>query len=124
VRANSIRKSVGAENTFFEDLTQFKPMREELLPLIGKVWRYCETSRCRGRTVVLKVKYADFQIITRSRTMPSPVASLTELEETSLDLLQQLMPVPKGIRLLGVTLSSLETEDELATGQPQMRLAL
>jgi DNA polymerase-4 len=124
VRANSIRKSVGAENTFSGDLTRFEPMREELLPLIGKVWRYCETSRCRGRTVVLKVKYADFQIITRSRTLPSPVASLAELEETSLDLLQQLMPVPKGIRLLGVTLSSLETEGEAAGAHPQMSLAL
>jgi DNA polymerase-4 len=115
---------VGAETTFTEDLTRFEPMREELRPLIGKVWRYCETSRCRGRTVVLKVKYADFQIITRSRTMPSPVASQAELEETSLGLLAQLMPVPKGIRLLGVTLSSLETADDVAVAHPQMSLAL
>ena len=124
VRANSIRKSVGAENTFSEDLTRFEPMRDELLPLIAKVWQHCETSRCRGRTVTLKVKYADFQIITRSRTMPAPVASQAELEEISLDLLEQLMPVSKGIRLLGVTLSSLETGDEAAVAHPQMSLAL
>jgi DNA polymerase-4 len=124
VRADRVRKSVGAENTFSEDLTQFAPMREEMLPLIEKVWRHCETTRCRGRTVVLKVKYADFQIITRSRTLPAPVGSLAELTDVSLGLLGQILPAPKGIRLLGVTLSSLETEDELATGQPQMSLAL
>jgi DNA polymerase IV len=124
VHANAIRKSVGAENTFFEDLTAFAAMREELLPLIDKVWRYCETGSIRGRTVTLKVKYADFQIITRSRTLPAFVASQTELSDVSLDLLAQLMPPAKGIRLLGVTLAGLNTEDEPETAEPQMRLAL
>ena len=124
VRADRIRKSVGAENRFSGDLTQFAPLREEMLPLIEKVWRHCETARCRGRTVVLKVKYADFQIITCSRTLPAPVVSPAALTDVTLDLLQQVLPTPKGIRLLGVTLSSLETEEELATGQPQICLAL
>src|SRR3979409_1753427 len=42
VRANRIRKSVGAENTFSTDLTEFEPMMSELQPLIDKVWRHCE----------------------------------------------------------------------------------
>ena len=117
-----IRKSVGAENTFFDDLTEFGAMREALAPILDKLWRHCEASDIRGRTVTLKVKYADFQIITRSRTLAAPVASRAELECTSLDLLASLMPTAKGIRLLGVTLSGLGNEGE--EGGPQMSLAL
>jgi DNA polymerase-4 len=50
VRANRIRKSVGAENTFASDLTEFEPMVAELRPLIDKVWRHCETTGTRGRS--------------------------------------------------------------------------
>ena len=60
VRANRIRKSVGAENTFSSDLTEFEAMVAELQPLIDKVWRHCEDKGTRGRTVTLKVKFADF----------------------------------------------------------------
>jgi DNA polymerase-4 len=62
VRANRIRKSVGAENTFSVDLTEFEAMAAELRPLIDKVWHYCEEKGTRGRTVTLKVKFADFEI--------------------------------------------------------------
>ena len=55
------RKSVGAENTFFADLTEFEAMVAELQPLIDKVWRHCEDKGTRGRTVTLKVKFADFE---------------------------------------------------------------
>jgi DNA polymerase-4 len=56
VRANRIHKSVGAENTFAADLTEFGPMATELRPLVDKVWRHCESTGNRGRTVTLKVK--------------------------------------------------------------------
>src|ERR1700686_3307839 len=83
VRANRIRKSVGAENTFFADLTEFEAMAAELQPLIDKVWRHCEDKGTRGRTVTLKVKFADFEQITRSRTVAGAVGSRAELEATS-----------------------------------------
>ena len=66
VRADRIRKSIGAENTFFTDLTEFEAMVSELQPLIDKVWRHCEDKGTRGRTVTLKVKFADFELISRS----------------------------------------------------------
>jgi DNA polymerase IV len=121
VRADRIRKSVGAENTFFEDLRAFAAMREALQPIFDKLWRHCEASTIRGRTVTLKVKFSDFQIITRSRTLAACVGSREELERTSLELLGGLMPAPKGVRLLGVTISGLEHGDEAG---PQMRLPL
>jgi len=70
-----------------------------------------------GRTVTLKVKYADFEQITRSRSLASPVESRSVLEKVSLELLSSLFPMRKGVRLLGITLSSLNTEEEPETRQ-------
>jgi DNA polymerase-4 len=61
--------------------------------------------------VTLKVKYADFKLITRSRSFARPVGSAAELECVVLDLLAAIMPVRAGVRLLGVTLSSLGGSD-------------
>ena len=117
VRADRIRKSVGAETTFGQDLDTFDAMRGELRPLAEKVWALCARSGTRGRTVTLKVKYADFQQITRSRSFADFVPSLAVLEHTALALLAPLLPVRRGVRLLGVTLSSLDTEDTPARQQ-------
>jgi DNA polymerase IV len=115
VRPDRIRKSVGAENTFFTDLTSVDEARVALAPIIDKVWRHCDAHGTRGRTVTLKVKYADFQLLTRSRTGIMPVTSRAELEATSFHLLMPFFPTSKGIRLLGVAISSLgeEEPDEL-----------
>jgi DNA polymerase-4 len=122
VHADRVRKSVGAENTFMTDLTDISEARAALAPIIEKVWRYCETSATRGRTVTLKVKYADFQQVTRRRTGEVPVASQAELERFSYALLEPIFPVRLGIRLLGVTLSSI---DRVAPEQErQLTLAL
>jgi DNA polymerase IV len=120
VRANRIRKSVGAENTFSNDLTEFDAMVAELQPLIDKVWRYCVSTGTQGRTVTLKVKFNDFEIITRSRSTPVGVSSRSDLERLSIALLQNEMPVQKPVRLLGVSLSALQGEPqaEPQLGQP------
>jgi DNA polymerase IV len=123
VRPDRVRKSVGAENTFSQDLVTFDGIRSELQPILDKVWRYCEQAGIRGRTVTLKVKYQDFQQITRSRSLASPVESRTVLEETSLGLLGPLFPLEKGVRLLGVSLSGLEDRGEAASGQLSLALA-
>jgi DNA polymerase IV len=112
VRANRIRKSVGAENTFSSDLTEFDAMAAELQPLIDKVWRHCEEKGSRGRTVTLKLKYNDFEIITRSRSVPVAVSSREDLERLSMALLQHEVPVLKPVRLLGVSLSSLQDDEK------------
>lgn len=122
VRADRVRKSVGAENTFAHDLVALGAMREALQPIIDKVWRYCEGSGIRGRTLTLKVKYADFELITRSRSTPKPIDSRLDVEQISIDLLTRLFPIPKGVRLLGVSLSALGTEQP--EDNSQMYLAL
>lgn len=106
VRPDRIRKSLGAERTFFTDLYTLSSAQEALHEVIDKVWRHCEQAGIRGRTLTLKVKYADFQQITRSRTGGAPIATRTELEHLSSALLQPIFPLAKAIRLLGVSLSS------------------
>ena len=123
VCADRVRKSVGAETTFGADLFTLDEARTALEPLIDKVWSYCEGSAIRGRTVTLKAKYADFRQVTRSRTVEVPVASRAVLEELVSALLEPLFPVRKGIRLLGVTLSSLQVGSEPRVVR-QLRLPL
>jgi DNA polymerase IV len=79
VRANRVRKSVGPENTFSSDLTAFEAMLAELQPLIDKAWRHCEDKGTRGRTVTLKVKFVDFELISRSRTVAGIMRSSSDL---------------------------------------------
>jgi nucleotidyltransferase/DNA polymerase involved in DNA repair len=79
-------------------------MVSELQPLIDKVWRHCDEKGLRGRTVTLKVKFSDFEIITRSGSVPVAVSSRSDLERLAVALLQNEIPSPKPIRLLGVSL--------------------
>lgn len=111
VRANRVRKSVGAENTFFEDLTELDAMIEALQPLIDKVWRHCEATGSRGRTVTLKVKFFDFEIMSRSRSIETLIGNRDDLGLAAVQLLKRVMPLPKAVRLLGVSLSSLQNPD-------------
>jgi DNA polymerase-4 len=121
VRANRIRKSVGAENTFSSDLTELDAMIAELQPLIEKVWRHCESTGNRGRTVTLKVKFSDFEVITRSRSVSSAVANRDDLSRLAIGLLENVMPLPKAVRLLGVSLSSLHGEHDT---EPQLDFSI
>jgi DNA polymerase-4 len=117
VRADRVRKSVGAETTFSVDLTTFETARDALLPLIDKVWRHVESAGTRGRTVTLKIKYADFQQITRSQSPRGGIAGLVALKGIALELLGAQFPVLKGIRLLGISISSFGQAGEAATEQ-------
>ena len=90
-----------------------------LREIVDKVWGYCERSGTRGRTVTLKVKFANFQIITRSRTGQMPVRTRGELEQLGDPLLEPLFPVVRGIRLLGISMSSLAAEE---AEQPEFSL--
>jgi len=121
VQPNRPRKSIGAEDTFAADIFELEAAKAELIPLADKVWRHAENKRISGRTVTLKVKYADFQQITRSRTVGQNMRSADEIADIATALLTQLFPVRKGVRLLGVSLSSL---GEIAgeTGNKQMSL--
>jgi DNA polymerase-4 len=107
VKPDRERKSIGAEDTFFQDLTDAGVMTAELDRISRTVWERIGSRPIGGRTVVLKMKYQDFRIVTRSCSLPRPVAGREEFLEIGLALLQKLLPVAKPVRLLGLTLTGL-----------------
>ena len=76
-----------------------------------------------GRTVTVKIKYADFQIVTRSRTLLEAPADKAMLERVSVELVRSIFPLEKKVRLLGVSLHNLYRPDE-AAAPPQLTLGL
>jgi DNA polymerase-4 len=121
VRANRIRKSVGAENTFSQDLTDYEALAAELQPLIEKVWRHCDTTGARGRTATLKVKFFDFELITRSKSV-GVIDTASDLSSMTLELLKQLMPPKKAIRLLGISVSGFTDPEPVDEDQLPLML--
>jgi DNA polymerase-4 len=105
VRPNRERKSLGAERTYGEDLQNRDAMIAKLEEVADTVWERAEKSESFGRTVTLKLRYADFDTPTRARSLDRPVASREELLALGVDLLDTLIPDPRGVRLLGLTMS-------------------
>jgi DNA polymerase IV len=93
------------------DLSTYEAARDALAEIVDKVWRHCKGVGIRGRTVTIKVKFANFHQITRSRTGQMQIATRSGLEQLGSESLGTLFPVAKGIRLLGVSLSSLAAEE-------------
>lgn len=115
VRPNRIRKSVGSEQTFGSDLIAEPALMEALEQIVARVWQRIENNGVTGRTITLKVKYADFRQITRSRSSEHYIRGKAEFADIARELLVQLLPVALGVRLLGLTLSGLAELDSLAT---------
>jgi DNA polymerase-4 len=111
VKANRVRKSVGRERTFAQDLFSSDALRAALAEVLDSVWQRIQANAAVGRTVTLKVKFADFRQITRSQSVYEPVADRARFEQLAYQLLDQVTPVERGVRLLGVTLSSLVHND-------------
>jgi DNA polymerase-4 len=107
VRADRERKSIGGERTYDTDLVSAEDLHAALDAIVDIVWERIERHGARGRTVTLKLKYADFQQITRARSLPDPVPTRECFAAVGHELLDGTLPAPRGIRLLGLTLSAL-----------------
>nr|WP_268795796.1 DNA polymerase IV [Sphingomonas sp. Leaf231] len=107
VRAERRAKSVGAERTFETNLTEAAAIDAALETVADAAWTRIERADVRGRTVTLKLRHADFQTITRARSVAGVVGTRAEMLDIGRVLLSPLMPVPGGIRLLGLTLSAI-----------------
>ena len=69
-----------------------------MIAMAEDVWIWCEKANARGRTVTVKIKWADFQISTRSRSMEMPIQTREKLHQIALDLIRSVFPPPKGVR--------------------------
>lgn len=111
VEPNRIRKSVGAETTFMRDLRTPKEITEALSQITSEAWLRAQKSDVLGRTITIKIKYSDFNQNTISRTFSDYLDSLNLFESHVKNLFPVLPNNHKPIRLLGVTLSKLNTEE-------------
>ena len=110
VKAHRARKSVSAERTFDRDLSSGLALREALENIADAAWERIEKARSRGRTVTLKLRFADFQTLSRVRSVATVVETRAAFGKLGLELLDALLPLPQPVRLMGLGLSSLEGE--------------
>lgn len=107
VNPNRIRKSIGAENTFSEDLQTLAGMKEKLTIIANRVYDYMEKTDNYGRTITLKMKTPAFQIINRSKTFVREMSDRQTFLEVTMKLLEANWEQAGEVRLLGVSVSNL-----------------
>jgi DNA polymerase IV len=112
VKPDRIRKSVGAEQTFSHDLSTEADMLAQLRPIAEKVAQRLQAIPTAGKTLTLKIKYLDFVINTRSRTLEHYVNEVEAIWNLTVELLHQPALPSRPVRLLGLSVSKLEQEEE------------
>jgi len=113
VQADRERKSSGSETTFPVDLIDPVQIEAGVIAMADDVWAWCEKMNCRGRTVTVKIKWANFQISSRSRSIETTIETKDKLHQLALELIRTVFPPQKGIRLVGVTLSNFRLSNTL-----------
>ena len=121
VRPHRIRKSVGAERTFGHNVRRLSEMEALLRPIAEKLAHRLATHQLRGRSVTLKIKYADFALHTRAHTGPDLIETADALHAEAVRLLHAA-PISRAVRLLGLSVSSLVYPGQ--SEAVQLRLAL
>jgi DNA polymerase IV len=118
-------KSIGQEDTYLHDLWATEELQRELLALAERVARRLRRQGLAGRTLTIKVRYADFQTITRARTLPEAVNAAPVLLQVAQELLGKTEAGRRAVRLLGLTVSQLQEQgmgqQELFAKEPRER---
>ncbi len=117
-----IRKSIGSEETFAEDLEQLEDLKLALDGVINDVHKRITKSENYGRTITLKIKKADFQTITRSKSVNNEIKTLAQVQFLAHELLNQVYPQLEKVRLLGVSFTNLSKEKIFAGVQLELDL--
>ena len=108
VESDRKRKSIAAENTFINDVfdsTNFRNLAQEI---IETLWKRYENQDKKGRSLSIKVKYFDFTQITRSTTLTTEINSYVQLEKLAHRLIENVLPLPKSVRLIGFQISGFK----------------
>lgn len=111
VKSERVAKSVATEHTFSENLTSEIFMLEKLEVIAGELERRVKRYGIGGKTVTLKIKYSDFTLQTRSKTLPYYISDRSLLYDTARELLFQ-EKMKESVRLLGISLNNLNTEEK------------
>lgn len=121
VNPNRIRKSLGAENTFSQDLLNKEDVLKQLEEISFTLLERMNRTSTKGKTLVLKIKYADFRLITRSKTIADWITTQEDLEQLYSPLLNSI-DFSDGIRLLGLTITNLNHQQPHSTPPAQLTL--
>lgn len=123
VRAHRIPKSVGAERTFSDNLSSEVFMLERLQHIGKELEKRLKNDGIAGKTITLKIKYSDFKLQTRSKTLPYYVSETSVILETARELLYQ-DPLENSVRLLGISISNLNTERPATQGEGEAAVSI
>lgn len=112
VTPNRLRKSIAAERTFTDDLSNYSEILDKLNEIALELERRMEKNKTKGKTITLKIKYNDFSVQTRSKTIEKYISLKIVFFEVIKSLLKQ-EPLQKPIRLLGISFSNLDNQKEI-----------
>src|SRR5690606_19871333 len=111
VKAHRIQKSVGVEETFWENLLDEEEVFKQLEIISEDLDKRLSAKEIKGKSLTLKIKYKDFTVYTRSKTQEEYFGNEKNLFETAKKL-WELRPFDKPVRLLGLSLSNLNTQEK------------
>ncbi len=117
VEPNRIRKSIGAETSFTKDLDEPQLILLELETIAQTLQHRLQSYQALGRTITLKIKFTDYQQITRSRTVTAAVGKAEAINQVARELLASVSLEGRSVRLLGISLSNLDETTEPKTVQ-------
>lgn len=112
VKTDRIRKSIGKERTFSEDIDDINWIRSFFDELAEKIEKRMKDKNAAGKTVTIKVRYDDFTTITRSTSFDHYIDQASDIAETANLLLKETEAGQRKVRLLGITLSNLNLNEE------------
>lgn len=119
VKQHRIRKSIGKERTFSEDVDDVNWIKDFLKELAKKVAVSMAKKQAAGKTVTLKVRYADFETLTRSTSVTQYISEADPIADMAISLLEETAVGDRKVRLLGITLSNLNLQEK---GYKQLEL--
>ena len=111
VNPNRIRKSLGAERTYENDITTKEEMLENINNVAEILIKRIGKAGGAGKSLTLKIKYSDFRQITRSKTLPE-VLTNQQIKDIGILLLESIPNIEKGIRLIGLQIANFEQENK------------
>ena len=126
VVSSRIPKTIGAERTFHENLTSEIFLSEKIKTIAEELGKRIQRHQLSGKTITLKIKYSDFVQQTRSKTLPLYISEKSLIVEHTLNLLYQ-EKIQNSVRLLGITISNLNTIDKnpkLTKERKELQLSL
>jgi len=122
VRSERQRKSLGKETTFTSDICDVPALQEQVCSLCEKVWKGLDKHQLKAKTLTLKLKYANFQQITRAISFDKGIVDLLMLQRGALELLSRVDLEQQAVRLLGVTVSGFDKAEQSVGNEQQLEL--